>query len=221
MKMNKKAILITGVGAVAVIGVWFLFLWSPQGGRIDDAHSRQDAAEQANAQLELRVNRLRDVAARAPELTAALEELRVAVPDTPDLAQFLLEAQAAADQSGVDFVAFSPAPPAANGEDPTLPAVITLSVNIDGGYFQVLDYLNRIDDMSRIVVTDTLSLTASENEAGGQDLTVALAGRMFTNAVPATPEGTAAGTTATTTTTTTTATAGSETTSSTTAGATG
>lgn len=215
--MNKKVLLVAGAGAIAVAALWFFFLWGPQGGRIDDARNRQKEAEQANAQLELRVNRLQDVAAREPELTAALEELRVAVPDTPGLAEFLLDAQAAADQSGIDFVAFSPAPPAANTEDPTLPAVITLSININGGYFQVLDYLNRLDDMPRIVVTDTLSLTAAENEAGGQDLTVALAARMFTNASPQSAGG--IGVESTTTTTTTTAPEGETTTTSTTAGA--
>jgi hypothetical protein len=38
--------------------------------------------------------------------------------------------------------------------------------HVDGGYFQVLDYLNRLEAMDRIVVVDTLSLAPSGAEDG-------------------------------------------------------
>ena len=36
----------------------------------------------------------------------------------------------------------------------TGPSVIPLSIQIKGGFFQVLDYLNRLEDMGRLVIVD-------------------------------------------------------------------
>ena len=111
--MNKKAILI-GVGATVVTAaLWFFLLWTPQGGRLDDARAREEAAAATNSQLEVKVARLSSAEQRRPELAADLEALRVAVPESPDLAQFLLDANTASTEAGVDFISISPTPPAA------------------------------------------------------------------------------------------------------------
>lgn len=177
--MNKKALLI-GVGASVVLAVlWFLLLWSPQGGRLADARDREETAAAENGQLEVRVARLSAAEQRRPELTADLEALRVAVPDSPDLAQFLLDANGASVEAGVDFVSISPTPPAPS-QTPGLPSEIALSINVEGGYFQVLDFLDRINGLSRIVVVDALGLQASAEP--GTPLSVSLTARMFTTA---------------------------------------
>lgn len=62
-----------------------------------------------------------------------------------------------------------------------LPAEIRLTLQIRGGYFQVLDFLNRLDDLSRLVVNDSLTVTSDESAR----LTVGLTSRMFTRTVPA------------------------------------
>ena len=122
--------------------------------------------------------------AEAPALQAKVEALRVAVPDSPDLAQFILDANDAATASGVDFLSISPTPPTA-GVDPTQPASVNLAIDVDGGYFQVLDYLNRVDDMDRIVVVDSLDLAPQGEEGSSTGLSVSLSARMFTTATPA------------------------------------
>lgn len=177
--MNRKAILI-GVGAsLAAVALWFFLLWSPQGGRLEDARSREEAAASVNSELEVKVARLSAAEQRRPELTADLEALRVAVPDAPDLAQFLLDANTASTEAGVDFLSISPTPPVAS-TTPGQPSEIVLSINVEGGYFQVLDFLNRVTALPRIVVVDTLGLTSAESAQ--EPLSVALTARMFTTA---------------------------------------
>jgi Tfp pilus assembly protein PilO len=61
-----------------------------------------------------------------------------------------------------------------------LPAEIRLTLQIRGGYFQVLDFLNRLDDLSRLVVNDSLTVTSDQSAR----LTVGLTSRMFTRTVP-------------------------------------
>ena len=62
-----------------------------------------------------------------------------------------------------------------------LPAEIRLTLQIRGGYFQVLDFLNRLDDLPRLVVNDSLTVSADQSAR----LTVGLTSRMFTRTVPA------------------------------------
>ncbi len=61
-----------------------------------------------------------------------------------------------------------------------LPAEIRLALQIRGGYFQVLDFLNRLDDLSRLVVNDSLTVTSDQSAR----LTVGLTSRMFTRTLP-------------------------------------
>lgn len=183
--MTRKIALVAVGASLTLFAAWFVLLWGPQGGDLADAQEREEVAAAANAELELRRDRLVAAQADAPVLQARVETLRVAIPDSPNLAQFILDANDAATASGVDFLSISPAPPAASVE-PGLPSSINLSISVDGGYFQVLDYLNRLDAMDRIVVVDTLGLTPTGGEDGGPvGLSVSVAARMFTNATPA------------------------------------
>ena len=180
--MNRRAALIAAGAALALLGLWFVFLWGPQGGRLRDARQRVDTAEAQNSELELRVQRLEAAQEGAPARMAELAQLRRAVPPDPQLAQFILDANQAASEAGVDFLSISPGVPAAgvNG----LPPVITLAINVTGPYFSVLDYLERLDELPRIVVIDSLNLTPNSGVGALQELTVAVTGRMFATSAP-------------------------------------
>ena len=181
--MTRK-IALGAVGiSLALFAAWFILLWGPQGGKLADAEEREEVAAGTNSELELRRDRLVAAQADAPALQAKVETLRVAVPDDPNLAQFILDANDAATASGVDFLSISPTPPAASA-DPALPSAVNLAINVDGGYFQVLDYMNRLDDMDRIVVVDTLGLSPTGEEGGPVGLSVSVSARMFTTATP-------------------------------------
>lgn len=180
--MNRRAALITGGTALGLLALWFVLLWGPQGGRLSDAQARLDAAESRNDELELRLGRLQAAQEGAPARMAELEALRRAVPDDPELAQFILDANQAASESGVDFLSISPNEPAVGVGG--LPPVIALSISVTGGYFEVLDYLGRVDDLPRIVVIDSINLAPGGGDGALQELTVSITGRMFATAAP-------------------------------------
>lgn len=184
--MSRKRILILGGACAAVAALWFLLLWGPQGGRLADAEDRQVAAESTNDELQLRLARLQATARREPQLVAAIDQLRTAVPDGPNLPQFILEANDAASAADVAFLSISPSPPAASAS-PTLPNQIALQITVSGGYEEVLDYLGRLEALPRIVVVDGLTLSPGVDQVTGrQELAVSLTARMFTNALPPT-----------------------------------
>ena len=56
---------------------------------------------------------LRSLQQEEPQKRAQLEALRVAIPDEPNLAQFILDANTAANVSGIQFLSIHPSPPSA------------------------------------------------------------------------------------------------------------
>lgn len=202
--MNRRTLLIGAAVAVLVAVLWYFLLWSPRSDDIAAARDRKEAAQQQVAQLQTEIARLQAEQRDEPLRRAQLEKLRSAIPDDPNLAQFILDANDAAVRAGIDFISIAPTPPAAastaattattvpaeGGEAATTtapaqaaatpPAEVRLALQIQGGYFQVLDFMNRLNDLPRLVVTD--SVNVSSDQTGR--LTVALQGRMFTRALP-------------------------------------
>jgi Tfp pilus assembly protein PilO len=199
---ERRPLLIAIAAALGVFVLWFLFLWSPQGSKLSDAKDREQAAESEQQALTARIDRLRSLQQGEPEKRAQLENLRVAIPDEPNLAQFILDANTAANTSGINFLSISPSPPAAGaaggaapepGTPPTTtpgppvagtpPGVINLQLSVSGGYFQVVDFVNRLNGLSRVVVIDTIGLaTGGEGAAGSTGLNVSISARMFVRA---------------------------------------
>ena len=175
--MNRRTVIIGFAAAGALLAIWFFLLWGPQGGELEKAGDREDAAAAKNQELELRLARLRASQERAPSLQAELAELRAAVPDGPDLAQFILDAHTIAEESGVEFTSINQTPPAPSTTGG--PPSIALTISVSGGYFEVLDYLDRLDSLGRIVVIDGLTLSPSA-EGGLLQVGASITARMFT-----------------------------------------
>lgn len=211
--MNRRALGIGALVAVLVLVLWYMLLWSPTNSDIQEAKDRKQAAEDQAAQLRTEIQRLRSAQGNEAAQQAKLVTLKGGIPDAPNLAEFILATNEAASEAGIDFISVAPTPPAAASAPAAAattattatttpgaagaapPAEIRLALQIQGGYFQVLDFLNRLDRMERIVVTDSLNVTADRTGR----LAVTIAARMFTRSIP---EGFAGATPTTTTTTT-------------------
>jgi Tfp pilus assembly protein PilO len=190
---------------VAVVVLWYLLLWNPRAKALAEAREKADAAAREESELSARIPRLQAAQRDEPRTRAQLEALRTAIPDEANLGQFILDANEAAVRSGVDFVSIAPSPPAPAGAvapgagvaapapaapppaagtaaagTAASPAQIALALQVGGGYFQVLDFLNRLNELSRLVVTDGVNV-ASDDRAR---LTVGLTARMFVRSVP-------------------------------------
>lgn len=221
--MNRRPVVIGAAAFVVFLLVWYFLGFAPQQKKIHDAQKRRATAEQKQQELQTAINRLKAAQKNEPLQRAQLETLKTAIPDDPALGQFILDVNDRASASGIDFISIAPALPVAGtataatagatGVAAPAPASISVSLQITGGYFQVIDFINRLADLPRILVLDTLNL--SSDNAG--HLTVGIASRMFVRQVP--PGFAAPGTAAATSTTTTTAAGGSGATTTTAAGA--
>jgi Tfp pilus assembly protein PilO len=230
----KRSLLIGIVaGAVVLLLIWYFALFSPTSKDLSDTRAKVASTKSANAQLQDTVRRLKELSANAAQQAATLQRLRAAVPQNPDLGQFILQANDLATAAGIDWLSIAPSPPTASaGAGPK--STIALSMQVSGGFFEVLDYLNRLEKLDRLVIVDTINVSSGGNSSaagsttvdtgaaasggGAPDLGVTLTGRMFSQAAPpagSVPGGTAPSTPgATTPTTPTTAPASSSGTSS-------
>lgn len=178
--MNRRTVGIAIAVCAGLLVVWFLLLWSPKGKELSKAQQARAAAVSDASQLQVKLTRLRDAARHEPQLQASLDRLRSAVPDAPKLATFILDTNDLAAKAGVDFLNIAPKTPEASASGP---ADIGLAITIKGGYFQMLDFLDRLLGQQRVVVIDTVQVTPAPSD-GGEQLSVLLTARMFTTEVP-------------------------------------
>ena len=209
--MNRRLSVITAAAIGVVALAWTALVWSPTAHNL---HSRQAAANAAvrhQDQLKVELSRLQGLQAKAGAEKVEGDRLKVALPDAPALDTLVLGLNAAAAQAGVDVTAIQPSPPSAltgaavvgrpasgqapvtgtpGGAGPT-PAEplseIHFSLTALGGGTQLLDFLNRLDKLGRVVVVDGISLSGGKLHAGGQGegtFTATLTARAFVHQAP-------------------------------------
>jgi len=185
--VNKKLIAISGGIAVVMLAGWWFLLWGPAGDAVTAAETRFTNANAQTVQLEVQRDRLIAIQEELPQLQSRLQTLSAAVPDQAAMSDFLLAASEAEVDSGLDFLTVSASPPS-----PTLTSGLSsVSVQLTGtgGYFQMLDFINRLQSMHRVMVIKNLTVVANqltEEDAalGPPDLSVTISGDLFV----ATPE---------------------------------
>ncbi|MDQ1403212.1 MAG: hypothetical protein QOG03_1528 [Actinomycetota bacterium] len=179
--MRPRVLAIAGGAAVVVIIIWYVFLWGPRNAALTKAKKRTEVAQNLQGQLQTQLSRLKAAQLSEPSKRAQLEALREAVPDQPNLAQFLLDTNDSATKAGIDFLSVAPSQPGSGSAQK--PAEISLSISISGGYFQVLDFVNRLLSAPRLVVISGLNVasTGGATPTAGQ-LSVQITGTMYTTA---------------------------------------
>jgi Tfp pilus assembly protein PilO len=198
--MKRTTLIAVIAGGLVLILLWYFVLFSPTSSDLNDTRDEVAAVQSQNQELENTIRRLKELSRNAPQQEATLRTLRAAIPANPDLGEFILQANDIASAAGIDWLSIAPTPPAASttgGPQST----IALSMQIDGGFFEVLDYLNRLEDLERLVLVDSINVSVGASDTGGTtggvtdstggapDLSVTLTGRMFTGAPPTAADG--------------------------------
>lgn len=196
--MNRPAALLAALGVVLLLVVFYLFLWKPKADEIARIEGEIEATITQQATTQARIRQLEEVRANAPGLEAALARTESIVPSDAGLPGAVRQLQLAADDSGVTLVAIEPGKPQVADEQIAGLARIDMSVQITGGYYQVVDFLRRVEDPSltpRGLAWGRASVGYEESTY--PELAVSLAGSMFAHmsvdgtpapAQPAAPE---------------------------------
>ena len=191
----RRNVLILVMVLILIAVAYFFLVFQPQSRNIEEARLAAEAMEQREQELTLELRRLESLRDNAPELQAKLQRLDAAIPtNDPQLAQFILLVEEAANTSGIEWLSVAPGLPAAvEGAPGALEVSITM--NVTGGYFQVQDFLVRLENLSRAVKISTISLGPEQlpTLTVGMSMTMFLTSEAQPAAAAAAPEPTPAG----------------------------
>lgn len=179
--MNRAMLLLAAVGAVLVIALFYVAIFQPAREELAEVEAQIELEINEQVRLEEEIARLRSVRAEAPTVEAELATGEAIVPRDPALPALIRQLQLAADESGLTLATVSTQRPAPVPEstEPGLSAIST-SMLLEGGYFQVVDFLRRLEDPG-ITPRGILWENATVSRADGEypDLSVALTGTVF------------------------------------------
>jgi Tfp pilus assembly protein PilO len=173
---QRTILAITGVGAVAVVAAWFLLLYQPKSKELAELRADVDAAKQKHATLASQLRQLEELKEDEPRIDADLARVKSYIPDTPDLGTFIREVNDVASQAAIDWVQVSPTEPV-TGQGV---ATTALTLQVSGEFFDVVEFLGRLQEIPRAVTFDQMQLApATDGSGSGTKLSVQLSGRMF------------------------------------------
>jgi Tfp pilus assembly protein PilO len=189
--MIRRAPLLVAVAAVLLTAAMWFLLVAPQ--REEQARLRDEIAAivaRQNAQR-LQIARLEEIKANELDVRADIARMEQYIPDGAAQPSAIRQLQLVADASGVEIssvtfsepvaVAGAPAPPVSG----TVLASVPVSMVVEGGYFQVADFLRRMEvEIPRAVLVDSITITEAQQPARFPTLSVTMMTRMFT-VVPA------------------------------------
>jgi hypothetical protein len=143
---RRQEVLVFAVAAVLVVVAAFLLLIRPQRDAAARARADEHGAVADSQSLQNQIRALEALKANAASLQAQAKQARGQFPATPDLPDLVDALQDVAKESGVDLAQVSPAAPKTSPIGPEL-AVIDTSLTVTGGYFQVEDFLSRLENL--------------------------------------------------------------------------
>ena len=187
--MKKSVLALAVFGALVAVAAWFFLLYSPKSADLKKAKDKVSEAERKESSLRSELQELKILKEDEPRIDADLARVKSAVPDQPDLAAFIKAANDVAAESGIEWVSVNPAEPVPGGALSN----IGLTIQVTGDFFNIVDYLGRLYEMSRAVTVDGIEFASTQEESGATSITASVTGRMFTAAGAAAPATGAAG----------------------------
>jgi Tfp pilus assembly protein PilO len=183
--MKRQTLILVALAAVLIVAGFWMLLWQPQREALAAVETEIATEETTQTQLQAELIRLREVREQAPAVVAELAAAESIIPFDTAIPSALRQLQTAADASGLSLVAVAPARPIQiEGAAPGVSAM-PLNVQLEGSYFQVVDFLRRTEDPAispRAILWSNIAVSKDEYPS----LSVALTGSMFAQ-LPAPP----------------------------------
>jgi Tfp pilus assembly protein PilO len=173
---DRRAPLLVGIGTVVVLVLVLLFLVLPKMGEVSDAQDALDQARSEQQTLESRRLALQDAQDRAPEARATIAEVERLIPPLADEPGLLLLLNNAASASGLDVISFSPSP--GTFDEATGLSVINVALSGTGTYFDVTEFMYRIETLPRAAKVSTISLAPGGGEGSTSTSALSFSGTL-------------------------------------------
>jgi Tfp pilus assembly protein PilO len=116
--------------------------------------------------------------AKLERVEARLESLKERLPSTRQIAALLTEISGDGGQESVKIVSIKPMASEEKGELVRLP----FQVNLESGFFSFGDYVERLENLERVIVIENFKIEASESAAKKTDGVRTLASQVYLSA---------------------------------------
>ncbi|HAX81105.1 MAG TPA: hypothetical protein DCY40_00860 [Actinobacteria bacterium] len=176
--MRRLSLIVVLAILLVTVGWWF-FLISPRNEKIGDLENQFTAALDSEQRLRVQIRQLQDIRDREVEYVSAVGRLDALIPERPHLDEFIEQVHALAGSTGVELQSLTPALPQVISLDSEL-RQITISVQTEGEFFEILGFLFGLSDMERLVRVDAVTLASSSGEGQGTVLSAGIELRLFT-----------------------------------------
>jgi Tfp pilus assembly protein PilO len=176
--MKRSTLLLILLGVILVTAVWFVFLISPKRSEISDINDQIDSAAVEKLGVLGEIAALEDI--RDSELTyrRANAEVERSVPATPELATFIEDVNRLAEDTDVSVATLTPSPPGV--VEGQLFQALSITIEVQGQFFEILGFLYGLQDMERLVKVDSLTLAPVTDADGNQEMVASIRGSIFT-----------------------------------------
>jgi len=155
--VTKLGILLV-VAGIVLAGFYFWPL-GPMYDEIKQLHAQVDAKHRENEQLKSFVPKLAEITKHLAELEQQLVAEKQIVPDEKEADMFIKELHDTAAAAGIEIRRYT-AMPVANHEFYT---EVPFQLDVDGPYFSMLNFFDRIGKVERIINIGNLQVTNTKN----------------------------------------------------------
>jgi Pilus assembly protein, PilO len=145
--VTRRQELLVGAGvALLILAAGALLLVRPKQQAVAEARADRNAAAAESQALGDQIRALEALKAAEATLQAEARHASAEFPSTPNLPALVDALQDAASQAGVDLASVAPSAPKPSTDRPEL-AEITTTVAVNGGYFQIQDFLAKVENL--------------------------------------------------------------------------
>jgi hypothetical protein len=173
---RRNELVLAGIGVLLVLVAATLLLVRPTQQATAEANAERDAALTESQTLRDQIKALEALKPKEAELKAKAGLAKAEFPATPALPALVDALQDAASLSGVDLGTVAPSTPQTSTTSPLL-AEITTTVNVSGGYFEIQDFLVRLENLvkgtdpghiePRSALIESVNLASADESATG------------------------------------------------------
>jgi type IV pilus assembly protein PilO len=158
---REQALLLVCILAVAAIGLYWNFVYSPNSADLDKKQERVESLVAVNqkAKAEMARGNLDELRRQLAEYQEHLTVIRTLVPSGNEVPLLLDQISTAARRVGLDVTAVDPQPVRAGSNYDTYRYGIT----VIGGYHALAQFFTNVGSLSRIILPTDVSLQVSAN----------------------------------------------------------
>lgn len=171
LTFKQRIILVVGVTLLVVV-LFGVFVLRPKISQVGQLRAQQREGGKKLEAAKLNLARLQAIKAEAMEIEKEQLKLNQRFPEDPDLPSLLVTLQDTANEAGIDFISISPgelAPQEGYSE-------LSLGISISGTFFDVVDFLYRLEGLSREVRVDSVDIGVSDYP----ELSASISAKAFT-----------------------------------------